>query len=330
MTLSPPYGSGLSAKGCPVGFSIYYYCCARRTYYVVLFYKRYKSVPQLYRPNVRHLSPRGAVLSFGPCPATRPALGREGSCTTGATGREGRPPWPGTRRRRAGHSPRAKLQKRFARHGGGSCSPPCIHSTTRAPPEQCLQPTHRRRAEAGTPLESDALKSSGEGAASAQPLARAQSEVTLRATLKNQPVPLAPKAVSSETAGSPGWPATAVLASGGMKVSRAPHNPRSDAGRCAGGELKPAWGRPATTCSRAYSLLHTKAQPYAWQCAEAGAGQGRTVRREVGRDPAGGALISGELEEESAPVGETSGVDGAARDAPGWLQGIGLQASPEA
>jgi hypothetical protein len=68
-----------------------------------------------------------------------------------------------------------------------------MHSTTRAPPEQRVQPTHSRRAEAGTPPESNALKSSGEGAASAQLLARAQREVTLRATVKNQPVPLAPK-----------------------------------------------------------------------------------------------------------------------------------------
>jgi len=68
-----------------------------------------------------------------------------------------------------------------------------MHSTTRAPAEQRVQPTHFRRAEAGTPPKSDALKSSGEGAASVQPLARAQTEVTLRATLKNQPVPLPPK-----------------------------------------------------------------------------------------------------------------------------------------
>eukprot|EP00964_Phaeocystis_antarctica_P111660 scaffold75982_cov65-Phaeocystis_antarctica.AAC.5 len=48
-------------------------------------------------------------------------------------------------------------------------------------------------------------------------------------------------------------------------------------------------------------------------------GQGRTVCREVGRDPAGGALISGELEEEPTPVGKTRGVHGAARDAPGCI-----------
>ena len=158
----------------------------------------------------------------------------------------GAAPWPGTRRRRAGHSPRAKLQNRSARHGGGSCSPSCIHSTTRAPAEQRVQPTHFRRAEAGTPPKSEADKSSAEGAASVQPLACAQRQVTLRATLRNQPVPLAPNHVSSEIAGSPGWPAAVGLASGGMKVSRAPHSPRRDAGRCAGGALKPTWGRPAT------------------------------------------------------------------------------------
>ena len=48
-------------------------------------------------------------------------------------------------------------------------------------------------------------------------------------------------------------------------------------------------------------------------------GQGRAVCREVGRDPAGGALISRELEEEAAPIGEARRLHGGARDAPGCI-----------